>query len=213
MSLDLNYVTRSVGGQSTPTVSVPVAAKDIIVAQGTVGNGGCALSLSGISARLVGTWVGGQDNRMRTSVWEALAGGTAQVTISGDGNNKDLVACVVRPTASPRGKLVLRTLFDGVSPYSVATPVQAGAVLFITQHGGSGWWAGVGTSAQTTGVSFTEWYNVLPEGATNPVDGRMIARKVASSGTAVTSGGTAWILVAWLEEDEGVGRRTGFVMV
>lgn len=207
--MNLQYVRHAVGGQSTRTVQVQVNSGDIIVCQGTASGSNCTITLSGVPARLHSTWVGGTNNRLRHSVWEALGSGTASVTVGGTGNNLDLVACVTRPTQPVRGTIVVEGTFDGTSPYSVETPVKEGEVLFITQTGGSG----VGETAQTSGITFVQWYNELPEGATSQDNGRMIARKATSSGTAVTSGGSAWILVTVVREEFARRRRTGFVMV
>ncbi len=212
--MNLKYVRHAVGGQSTRTVRVQVNKGDIIVCQGTASVSNCTITLSGVPARLHSTWVGGTNNRLRHSVWEALGSGTARVTVGGSGSNLDLVACVTRPTQPVRGTIVVEGTFDGTSPYSVETPVKEGEVLFITQTGGGG----VAETAQTSGITFVQWYNELPEGATSQENGRMIARKATSSGTAVTSytphiGGSAWILVTVVREEFARRRRTGFVMV
>lgn len=207
--MNLKYVRHAVGGQSTRTVRVQVNKGDIIVCQGTASTSNCTITWSGVPARLHSTWVGGTNNRLRHSVWEALGSGTASVTVGGSGDNLDLVACVTRPTQPVRGTIVVEGTFDGTSPYSVETPVKEGEVLFITQTGGGG----VAETAQTSGITFVQWYNELPEGATNRKNGRMIARKATSSGTAVTSGGSAWILVTVVREQFARRRRTGFVMV
>jgi len=213
--VNLKYVRHAVGGQSTRTVRVQVNKGDIIVCQGTASTSNCTITLSGVPARLHSTWVGGTNNRLRHSVWEALGSGTASVTVGGswdaivNGGNLDLVACVTRPTTPIIGTVVVEGTFDGTSPYSVETPVKEGEVLFITQTGGRG----VAETAQTSGITFVQWYNELPEGATSQENGRMIARKATSSGTAVTSGGSAWILVTVVREEFARRRRTGFVMV
>jgi hypothetical protein len=224
--VNLKYVRHAVGGQGTRTVKVRVDKGDIIVCQGTASTSNCTITWSGVPARLHSTWVGGTNNRLRHSVWEALGSGTASVTVGGSDRNRknlDLVACVTRPTQPVRGTIVVEGTFDGTSPWpilaphllhlfrphSVETPVKEGEVLFITQTGGGG----VAETAQTSGITFVQWYNELPEGATSQENGRMIARKATSSGTAVTSGGSAWILVTVVREEFARRRRTGFVMV
>ena len=225
--MNLKYVRHAVGGQGRRTVKVRVDKGDIIVCQGTASTSNCTITWSDVPARLHSTWVGGTNNRLRHSVWEALGSGTASVTVGGSGGNLDLVACVTRPTTPIIGTVVVEGTFDGTSPYSVETPVKEGEVLFITQTGGEGEvlhlvphkarlgfiTRGVAETAQTSGITFVQWYNELPEGATSQENGRMIARKATSSGTAVTSGGSAWILVTVVREEFARRRRTGFVMV
>jgi len=190
--MDFSKITSATGGQGTKYRDVAIQAGDLIWAQGTDSGGNCSLTLTNLSAQLVGTVI--QDGgRIRTSVWKALADGTARVTIGGSGSNWDLLVTVARPDAD--NNWTLKYVYDGTVGGSVQFLAKQGNAYFVTQHHGRR----VSSSPDIAGISYQIWDDVLPERATSSHHGHMTTFKATSAGAATVSSSRAYVLVCWVE--------------
>jgi len=198
-------VTTTYGGQQIQYRDIAVEANDLVWALGTDNGGNCQLSLSNVTAELIGTEVR-DGGRMRISVWKAKAAGTARVTISGSGSNWDMVIAVARPDADRRWKLVV--LYDAPEPSSVGLEAEVGNPIFIIQHHGTG----VANAPSVAGISYNTVYDILPEGSGGPSDGHMTIIDPTSVGTATISSSTAYLMVGYITP-VAWRRRVQFVWV